>query len=71
MRNFLAIVIVFAALWLGVMAWRNRSGWQASLVIGLFVISWGIMALATSTSTVLNLTEGTTPVPGSSEAAGA
>ena len=45
MNILVAAVIIGIAVWLGWSAWNDRTGWQASLLIGLFLLSAAINAL--------------------------
>jgi len=45
MKLLIGTLIMGLVIWLGWTAWNDRSGWQASLLIGLFLLSAAINAL--------------------------
>ena len=45
MNLLVGAIILGLAVWIAWSAWNNRTGWQASLVIGLFLLSVAINAL--------------------------
>ena len=45
MSMLIGAALVGLAVWIAWSAWNNREGWQASLVIGLFLLSVAINAL--------------------------